>query len=168
MKTTVQSIVNTPLGSLRLAVGARGLLGAWFIKDQQGPAQAVTDTWPHQPDHSVLAEAARQLAAYFRAERKVFELPLDLSTGTPFQTGAWSTLLGIPWGQTISYGELAQRMGRPAAARAAGVAIGRNPLSIIVPCHRVIGANGSLTGYAGGLPRKSALLQLEGHTSRPF
>jgi methylated-DNA-[protein]-cysteine S-methyltransferase len=161
MKPLLQHIVTTPLGPMRLAASPSGLVGAWFTHDALGPPPDEVAQWQSAPDHRVLARAAEQLAAYFRGELHTFDLPLDLDTGTPFQVAAWSELMDLAWGETISYGELARRLGKPSAARAAGTAIGRNPLSIIVPCHRVVGANGSLTGYAGGLPRKAALLQLE-------
>lgn len=167
MKNLVKNTVSTPLGPMLLAAGPDGLCGAWFTDGKYGPSQVQADTWPTAPDHPVLAAAATQLAAYFRGERKAFDLPLDLGAGTAFQAAAWSALLRIGWGHTVSYGELARRMGRASAARAAGAAIGRNPLSIIVPCHRVIGSSGSLTGYAGGLPRKVALLHLEQHGTLP-
>lgn len=163
MHTPVQNLVSTPLGTMRLAAGSTGLLGAWFEDDAHGPDPELVQQWLHNPDEPVLKEAEDQLVRYFSGALRSFDLPLDLSMGTPFQRLAWQTLLTIPWGETISYGQLAQRMGRPPAARAAGAAIGRNPLSIIVPCHRVVGSNGSLTGYAGGLHRKVALLQLEQH-----
>jgi methylated-DNA-[protein]-cysteine S-methyltransferase len=110
----------------------------------------------------VLEQACAQLAAWFAGARTRFDLPLDLQTGTPFQQDVWSALLAIPRGGTTSYAELARGVGRPAAARAVGAAVGRNPLSVIVPCHRVLGTGGGLTGYAGGLDRKTALLRLEG------
>jgi methylated-DNA-[protein]-cysteine S-methyltransferase len=109
-----------------------------------------------------LQKTVQQLQAYFAGQRKDFDLPLDLRRGTPFQQAAWQALRALPYGATTSYGALSAAIGRPRAMRAVGAAIGRNPVSIIVPCHRVIGANGALTGYAGGLPRKQALLQLEG------
>ncbi len=161
MKPVVRTTVSSPLGPMLLAASPDGLCGAWFTDGAHRPSEAQAASWPAAPDHPVLAAATAQLAAYFRGERKAFDLPLDLSAGTAFQVAAWSTLLQIGWGHTIHYGELARRLGRPSAARAAGAAIGRNPLCVIVPCHRVIGSNGSLTGYAGGLPRKTALLQLE-------
>jgi methylated-DNA-[protein]-cysteine S-methyltransferase len=108
----------------------------------------------------VLADAARQLNEYFAGERTDFDLPLSLD-GTGFQRTVWSGLQDIPYGETISYGELARRIGQPTASRAVGLANGRNPVSIVVPCHRVVGSNGSLTGYGGGLPRKQFLLGLE-------
>jgi methylated-DNA-[protein]-cysteine S-methyltransferase len=110
----------------------------------------------------VLQQAAEQLAQYFAGQRSTFDLPLDLSNGTAFQQAVWQALLDIAPGQTCSYKTLSAAVGRPAAMRAVGGAVGRNPLSIIVPCHRVVGAHGALTGYAGGLARKTALLQLEG------
>ena len=110
----------------------------------------------------MLREAISQLQAYFSGRRADFHLPLDLDSGTPFQQNVWRALLALGHGQTTSYGELSARIGKPSAVRAVGSAIGRNPLSIVVPCHRVLGADGSLTGYAGGLERKVALLRLEG------
>lgn len=161
MTILAKHTVPSPLGPILLAAGPDGLRGAWFNEQAHGPADSLVAQWRSQPAHPVLLAAANQLNDYFLGERQSFDLPLDLTAGTPFQIAAWTTLLQIAWGNTISYGELAQRMGRPAAVRAAGTAIGRNPLSIFVPCHRVIGTNGSLTGYAGGLHRKQALLQLE-------
>jgi methylated-DNA-[protein]-cysteine S-methyltransferase len=109
----------------------------------------------------VLLAAQAQLADYFAARLTVFDLPLGLVSGTAFQQAVWRALLEIAPGATVSYGELARRIGKPQAVRAVGAAVGRNPLSIVVPCHRVVGANGALTGYAGGLERKVALLALE-------
>lgn len=163
MKILAKHTVSSPLGPILLAASPNGLRGTWFTDQAHGPAAELVALWQTQPEHPVLVAAATQLSAYFLGERRSFDLPLDLTAGTAFQISAWSTLRQIAWGNTISYGELAQRMGKPTAVRAAGTAIGRNPLSIIVPCHRVIGTNGSLTGYAGGLHRKQALLQLEQH-----
>lgn len=112
----------------------------------------------------MLCEAAAQLAAYFSGQRQRFDLPLDLSAGTDFQQAVWKALLALDWGQSGSYSQIAQTMGRPRAVRAVGAAVGRNPISLIVPCHRVLGSTGHLTGYAGGLWRKQALLKLEGHS----
>ena len=109
---------------------------------------------------ALLATAAAQLDEYFAGRRRAFDLPLRLR-GTPFQQRVWQTLLDIPYGDTVSYKDVAAHAGRPGAARAAGAAVGRNPIAVIVPCHRVVGADGSLTGYAGGLPAKRALLRLE-------
>ena len=119
-------------------------------------------TWPEQATHPILQEAVKQLTAYFAGQKNSFDLPLDLSAGSPFQQAVWQALLAIERGSTTSYGALSSLIGRPSAVRAVGGAIGRNPLSVVVPCHRVIGSTGSLTGYAGGLARKTALLQLEG------
>lgn len=152
---------NSPLGPLALAASEHGLGGLWFLDQRHRPAWLDGDL-PDSPDHPVLAHAARQLDDYFAGRRRRFDLPLDLTAlGTPFQQAVWSALCAIPCGQTLSYGELSRRVGRERAVRAVGAAVGRNPVSIIVPCHRVVGANGSLTGYAGGLPRKAALLRLE-------
>jgi methylated-DNA-[protein]-cysteine S-methyltransferase len=148
----------SPLGSMTLAATATGLAGIWFDGQKHMPD---TGAWPVQADHPLLLLAANQLAQYFAGQRRQFDLPLDLDQGTVFQQAVWQGLLGIPAGQTVSYGALGARIGRAGAVRAVGAAVGRNPLSIVVPCHRVVGANGSLTGYAGGLERKAALLELE-------
>jgi len=150
----------SPLGPLLLAASPRGLAGAWFQGQKHWPAGAAE--WPEDERHPLLVEAREQLAAYFDGRLARFELPLDLARGTAFQTAVWQALLAIPRGQTQTYAQLAGRLGRPQAARAVGAAVGRNPLSVIVPCHRVLGAAGALTGYAGGLERKTALLRLEG------
>jgi len=165
----VTSACPTPLGRLTLAASATGLAGAWFDDQQHRPPSLTAGSvaasgagWLEQPSNTVLQEAARQLGAYFAGKLQNFELPLDLSAGTAFQQAVWQALLALPRGHTCSYGDLSAGIGRPGAVRAAGGAISRNPISIIVPCHRVIGQNGALTGYAGGLTRKRALLQLEG------
>jgi methylated-DNA-[protein]-cysteine S-methyltransferase len=119
--------------------------------------------WTPQTSNNFLQEASRQLLAYFAGELQRFDLPLDLSVGTPFQQSVWQALLTIPLGTSQSYGDLAKRLDKPQAVRAVGAAVGRNPVSIIVPCHRILGAGGQLTGYAGGLWRKQVLLKLEGH-----
>ncbi len=154
----VCSNISTPLGSMTLAAYKGSLVGAWFDGQQHQPDASG---WLQEPNNPVLQNAADQLAAYFAGKRKGFDLPLSLDSGTPFQQQVWSALHAIPSGATTSYGAISQSMGRPNATRAVAAAIARNPLSIIVPCHRVLGANGSLTGYAGGLPRKAALLNLE-------
>jgi|SRR3954463_10102465 methylated-DNA-[protein]-cysteine S-methyltransferase len=120
----------------------------------------VQPDWVRDDDDLVLAEARRQLDAYFAGELSAFDLPLD-PAGTAFQVQVWHQLTCIPYGHTISYGELARRIANPSASRAVGLANGRNPIAVIVPCHRVIGADGSLTGFGGGLDRKRALLSLE-------
>ncbi len=159
----VQTIVDSPLGDLRLVASTRGLAGLWFVQRQrhEPPAERLA-AWQTVASHPVLDAAARQLGEYFHGQRQRFDLALDLEQGTPFQRSVWRALLAIPAGATTSYGTLATGLGRPQAVRALGAAAGRNPLSIIVPCHRVVGSNGSLTGYAGGLDRKQALLELEG------
>ncbi|MEO7547632.1 MAG: methylated-DNA--[protein]-cysteine S-methyltransferase [Ramlibacter sp.] len=155
----VQARFTSPLGAMIVAATARGLAGAWFEGQRHLPDSSG---WPLQPEHPVLRKAIAQLEEYFGGRRQQFDLPLDLQGGTAFQQSVWQALLAIPSGGTTSYGTLSQRIGKPAAVRAVGAAVGRNPMSIIVPCHRVLGADGSLTGYAGGLERKSALLQIEG------
>ena len=164
-QSLVIRVCPTPLGQLTLAASTHGLAGAWFEDQQHRPPAlngAGKAAWPSAPAHPVLREAAGQIDAYFSGALKTFELPLDLSAGTDFQQAVWQALLTLPRGQTCTYGELSQRIGRPSAVRATGGAIGRNPLSVIVPCHRVIGQGGALTGYAAGLARKRALLQIEG------
>ncbi len=151
---------DSPLGPLLLAASGRGLAGLWFEGQRHWP-QASTG-WHAQPGHPVLELARRQLDAYFAGTLQAFDLPLDMTGGTAFQGRVWQALRAIPAGLTESYAALASRIGVPRAARAVGAAVGRNPLSIVVPCHRVLGAAGALTGYAGGLERKTALLRLEG------
>lgn len=153
----------TPLGPVLLRASPLGLCGLWFEGQRHHPDLDEVVSWKASPEHPVLQATAQQLDAYFAGLRQRFDLPLDLSGGTPFQRAVWLALLTIPLGRLGVYGELARQLGRPQAVRAVGAAVGRNPVSIIVPCHRVIGANGSLTGYAGGLDRKRALLALEGH-----
>lgn len=150
---------ESPLGTMLIAASDRGLAGVWFEGQRHGPDARG---WREDARHPVLREAVAQLRAYFAGERTAFALPLDLQAGTPFQRSVWAALRAIPRGATASYAQLARQLGRPQAARAIGAAVGRNPLSIVVPCHRVLGTDGSLTGYAGGLARKTALLQLEG------
>jgi methylated-DNA-[protein]-cysteine S-methyltransferase len=153
-----QCRIDTPLGPLTLAATARGLALAWF--DGQAHRTDEVDA-PLQPGNDVLRQAEGEFDEYFAGRRREFGVPLD-PAGTDFQQRVWQALLKIPMGRLGTYGEIARQLGRPAAARAVGAAIGRNPISIIVPCHRVVGRDGSLTGYAGGLPRKQALLRLEG------
>ena len=165
MKWPVQAVLSTcasPLGPLRLCATAKGLAGVWFHDQRQLPPETTFQQWPTHVNDPVCLEAQKQLHAYFAGKLQRFDLPLDLSSGTAFQREVWQCLLSIPPGMTQTYGAIAQAIGRNAAVRAVGAAVGRNPVSIIVPCHRVLGANGSLTGYAGGLARKTHLLQLEG------
>lgn len=157
--STVQTRYTSPLGRIILAATDHKLVGLWFDGQRHQPDSS---SWPDAPHHPVLQQAVTQLSDYFAGHRTAFELPLDFSAGTDFQQIVWRALLSIPPASTLSYGALSAAIGKPAAVRAVGAAVGRNPLSIIVPCHRVVGANGALTGYAGGLERKIALLQLEG------
>ena len=154
----VRATYTSPLGNMTLAASAQGLCGVWFDGQAHQPDP---QQWALEPTHPVLQAAATQLRAYFAAQTARFDLPLDLSLGTAFQQSVWERLRAIPYGVTQSYGEIARYLAQPAASRAVGAAVGRNPLSIIVPCHRVVGSKGALTGYAGGLERKIALLQLE-------
>jgi methylated-DNA-[protein]-cysteine S-methyltransferase len=151
--------LDSPLGGITLAATDQGLAGVWFDQQRHWPD---TSGWVPDAAHPVLRQAAAQLLDYFAGLRTHFDLPLDLSHGTAFQQSVWQALLAIPPGQTTSYGALSAGVGNPAAVRAVGAAVGRNPISVIVPCHRVLGTDGSLTGYAGGLERKAALLALEG------
>ncbi len=154
-----QTSTTSPLGRLVLAASSSGLAGVWFDDQSDQPDLSAC---PLVPNHPVLQAAIAQLAQYFAGQRHSFDVPLDLSAGSAFQQSVWQALLTLPFGQTCSYGALSNTIGQPKAVRAVGAAIGRNPVSVIVPCHRVIGANGSLTGYSGGLHRKTALLKLEG------
>ena len=166
--STVQTTCPSPLGAITLAATPYGLAGVWFDGQQHRPPALVRTpaVWPVDGSHALLRLASQQLGEYFAGQRQHFDLPLDLSGGTDFQQAVWQALLRIAPGQTQSYGQVSQHIGRPTAVRAVGAAVGRNPVSIIVPCHRVLGTNGSLTGYAGGLPRKTHLLILEGALSR--
>jgi methylated-DNA-[protein]-cysteine S-methyltransferase len=145
--------VETPVGLLTLVGGDTGLRAVLW---PGGPTPHDAEPGPH----AVLAETERQLREYFEGTRRTFELPLEL-VGTPFQRRAWLALANIPYATTVSYGEKARRLGVPRAARAIGAANGRNPLSIVLPCHRVVGAGGALTGYGGGLDAKRRLLDHE-------
>jgi methylated-DNA-[protein]-cysteine S-methyltransferase len=141
-----------------LAARGSALIGAWFEGQKDYP---VTSSWQGVKHHPVLDDAKSQLAAYFKGQRDRFELQTAFAWGTPFQHAVWSALLDIGHGQTCSYGDIANAIGKPQAVRAVGGAIGMNPISVIVPCHRVMGRNGSLTGYSGGIERKRTLLLLE-------
>ena len=155
MNTTIlYASIASPIGELLLASDGECVTGI-YMQDQK---HGAGPDWKR--DDAALTEPRMQLQAYFAGELRDFELPLA-ARGTPFQQGVWRALRDIPYGETISYGELARRIGQPAAARAVGLANGRNPIAIVVPCHRVIGANGSLTGYGGGLARKRWLLAHE-------
>ena len=157
--------MDSPLGQIQLACTDHGLCGVWFVTEQKhAPAGENFSPDQHRPDDPLLRLSTEQLQAYFGGRLLRFDVPLDLRAGTPFQQAVWQALLSIPHGRTGSYLALASALGKPSATRAVGAAVGRNPVSIIVPCHRVLGSTGQLTGYAGGLWRKQALLQLEGHT----
>jgi methylated-DNA-[protein]-cysteine S-methyltransferase len=158
MSTIAYTTWTAPLGPLVIAASARGLIGAWF--DAQKHFAGPDPAWRRDDDHPVLRDAIAQLAGYFAGTRQAFDLPCD-PRGTPFQQAVWRAIADVPYGESITYAALAVRAGAPGSARAAGAATGRNPLTIIVPCHRIVGASGGLTGYAGGLARKDALLQLE-------
>ncbi|MBU6422065.1 MAG: methylated-DNA--[protein]-cysteine S-methyltransferase [Gammaproteobacteria bacterium] len=148
--------LQTPVGQLLLAGGAQGLRHVDF-QDGPHPAKPEPD-W--QKDEKPFREVIKQLKEYFAGQRRSFDLPLA-PEGTDFQLKVWRALRGIPFGATWSYGQLAKRIGKPKASRAVGAANGQNPIPIIVPCHRVIGADGSLTGFGGGLKIKQQLLELE-------
>lgn len=160
---TVQMRAISPLGPVRLSASPLGLSGLWFEGQRHEPLAwlAGPRAWPSAPAHALLQEAAGQLMEYLKGARAAFSLPLDLSGGTAFQRAVWQALQTVGRGQTTSYGALSRQLGRPMAVRAVGAAVGRNPLSVVVPCHRVVGAQGALTGYAGGLDRKRTLLALE-------
>ena len=145
--------LSTPIGVVTVAATESAVVSVEFAGADEAPVDDVTPT-------GVLAVAVAQLEEYFAGLRTAFDLPIDVD-GTDFQRAAWTVLSQIPLGETISYGEQARRMGRPAAVRAVGAANGRNPVPVIVPCHRVIGANGSLTGFAGGIEIKTWLLEHE-------
>jgi methylated-DNA-[protein]-cysteine S-methyltransferase len=154
--------IDSPIGVLRLSADERALTGLDLGADARAAVRAngARAAPIEDPRAGPLPAAIRQLGEYFAGARRAFDLPLSLA-GTPFQRLVWQALTEIPYGATWSYGELARRIGRPAAARAVGMANHRNPLPIIVPCHRVIGADGSMTGYGGGIARKEWLLGLE-------
>lgn len=151
--------IPSPLGELTLVASEAGL--AAILWEDDDPARVNLAPRREDPDHPVLVETARQLSEYFAGSRERFDLPLDFR-GTDFQKAVWEQLLAIPFGETRSYAEIARALGRPTAFRAVGAANGRNPISIVAPCHRVIGTNGTLTGFAGGLAAKQHLLRLEG------
>jgi methylated-DNA-[protein]-cysteine S-methyltransferase len=152
-------IIQSPIGELKLVASERGLAAILWKRERAGRVPIASgnrnDTMP------ILLEAEKQLAEYFAGTRKKFDLRLDF-TGTDFQKKVWKALLDIPFGQTVSYADVARKIGSPKAVRAVGAANGRNPISIIAACHRVIGSSGTLTGYAGGMKAKAALLAHEG------
>ena len=152
-------IVDSPVGKLTLVATAEGLAG--FLWENERPGRVRLNVEVEDASHPVLVETERQLAEYFAGQRKAFAVVLDFA-GTAFQRKVWNALLTIPFGETRSYRQIATQIGHPDAVRAVGAANGRNPVSIIVPCHRVVGTNGRLTGFAGGLDAKAYLLALEG------
>jgi methylated-DNA-[protein]-cysteine S-methyltransferase len=152
----VHTVVDSPVGALALVALDGTLAGLYMdLQRHRPPAEMFGDSDPRP-----FTEVIRQLDEYFAGQRTAFDLPMNL-VGTPFQRAVWSALRQIPYGETWSYGQLAERIGRPGAARAVGLANGRNPIGIIVPCHRVVGSTGDLTGYGGGLERKRHLLDFE-------
>jgi methylated-DNA-[protein]-cysteine S-methyltransferase len=161
MTTALASLVHdhldSPIGRLLLVGDGRALTGLYVADHDRAPVPAAGST----RDPAPFAEARDQLDGYFAGRRTAFTVPLHL-VGTPFQVAVWSALLDVPYGSTLSYGELADQLGRPSASRAVGAANGRNPISVIVPCHRIVGADGSLTGYGWGVERKAWLLRHEG------
>lgn len=150
--------INSPVGKLTLVASDKGLVAVLWENDK--PTRVRLAELVEKGSDWVLLEAERQLKEYFAGKRRSFSVPLDMR-GTRFQKSVWQALLAIPFGQTRSYGQLAKQLGNPEAARAVGAANGKNPISIIVPCHRVIGSSGKLTGFAGGLETKERLLNME-------
>jgi len=150
---------QSPYGQVLLVASEDGLSGVYFDRQKYFPRKEKE--WKRAPNHAPLKQAKRELAQYFAGKRRSFSVALD-PRGTPFQRSVWKAISKVGFGRTISYAELAKKAGCPGSARAAGAATGRNPVSVIVPCHRILGSDGSLTGYAGGLRRKRALLALEG------
>jgi len=148
---------RSPQGTMLIAATPKGLAGVYFKGQKHFPEKPG---WRRDARHPVLKQAKQELSEYFAGKRTQFSVALD-PQGTPFQRSVWRQIARVSFGKTLSYGELARRAGHPGSARAAGAATGRNPIGIIVPCHRIMGADGSLTGYAGGLARKRALLALE-------
>ena len=152
--------LTTPLGPMDVLVSEVGVRGLWFEDQRHRPDGSVWSNDTAAPQHPLVMAAQQALDAYWSGPADV-AWPRDDAKGTAFQRSVWQALTEVPMGQSVSYGELAQRVGRPLAVRAVGAAVGRNPWSVLVPCHRVLGAKGALTGYAGGLPRKVALLNWE-------
>ncbi len=155
--------ITSPLGNIWIAASDVGLRGLWFEGQQHLPDFSDAQTW-QRGEHRFAQVAAQLMQRYFASEQVALNqsLPFDLSAGTAFQQAVWQALLQIPHGASTSYGAIAQSINNSAAVRAVGAAVGRNPISILIPCHRVLGKDGSLTGYAGGLERKVALLRIEG------
>jgi methylated-DNA-[protein]-cysteine S-methyltransferase len=161
----VYKLIESPIGKLKLVASDKGLVAILWENDR--PRRVRLSELVEDQLNPVLVETERQIGEYFAGKRKAFSIPLDMR-GTRFQKDVWEALLAIPFGETRSYGQLAKQLGNPAATRAVGAANGRNPVSIIVPCHRVIGSSGELTGFAGGLDVKAYLLSLETQGDKPF
>ncbi len=157
MDGMVHAVMDSPIGPITLVGAGGALTGLYMAEHRYAPASFGSR------DDAALADAVAQLTEYFAGTRTEFDLELA-PTGTPFQRQVWAALREVPYGETTTYGELAATIGRPTASRAVGHANGHNPISIVVPCHRVVGTSGSLTGYGGGLPRKRFLLALEAGT----
>ncbi|HUR01881.1 MAG TPA: methylated-DNA--[protein]-cysteine S-methyltransferase [Nonomuraea sp.] len=156
MTHRTHTVVDSPVGPLTLVAVNGTLAGLYMRRQRHRPAEETFG----EPDPEPFTEVADQLQAYFDGRRTVFDLPMVFA-GTPFQQRVWAALRDIPYGETITYGQLADRIGQPTAARAVGLANGKNPIGIIVPCHRVVGSTGHLTGYGGGLATKQHLLSFE-------
>jgi methylated-DNA-[protein]-cysteine S-methyltransferase len=167
MESTLSTCrMESPLGEILLVANSRGdaLCGLYLERQKYFPVDA--DQWHDAPKLPVLRDGVAQLREYFAGTRTRFDVPVA-PVGTPFQRDVWAAIGNVPFGETITYAELARRCGRPSAVRAAGAATGRNPITIVIPCHRIVGGDGSLTGYAGGLERKRALLELEARDTAP-
>ncbi len=160
---TVYSLMESPVRPLKLVASDTSLIAILWHDDS--PRRVPLPDLVEAPDHPVIVQTRTELAEYFAGERTTFTVPLDFR-GTAFQQSVWQALLRIPYGETRTYGQLARELGNPSAMRAVGAANGRNPISIIAPCHRVIGASGKLTGFAGGLEAKATLLDLEARATR--
>ena len=158
--TLARTTMDSPVGRLTLFASDTGLRAVLWLEHDEARVRLGDDDVVDDDEHPVLRAATAQLEEYFAGDRSTFDLPLD-PVGTPFQQKSWDVLRTIPFGTTISYGEQARRLGTPSAMRAVGAANGRNPISIIVPCHRVVGSDGSLTGFGGGLDAKAWLLEHE-------
>jgi methylated-DNA-[protein]-cysteine S-methyltransferase len=156
--TLAYKTIDSPVGKLKLVASDKGLVAVLWEKEK--PNRVRVGEVEKKEAHPVLIKAERQIAEYFAGKRRSFSVRIDMQ-GTTFQKKVWDALLAIPFGETRTYGDLARRLGRPHAARAVGSASGKNPLSIIVPCHRLVGSTGKLTGFAGGLDAKTRLLELE-------
>ena len=156
--------IPSPIGGLKLVASDEGL--AAILWENDNPRRVRLGNLVENPEHRLLAKAEKELSEYFGGKRQSFTAPLDMG-GTYFQKQVWEALLGIPYGETRTYGQLANQLGNPKATRAVGAANGRNPIAIIVPCHRVVGFDGKLTGFAGGLDAKAHLLRLERQSNSP-